>query len=284
MTHHSTFCTIASAERVTDRNGSAASPTLSAATPTATETTISCSTLNEIDPSVEPCRPRMLPGTRPVRKSHHPPEASPWLAAVSDTELLRPGWVSRPRPMPMETAISAVMANQSSVWPASRAAFPTCLRLAMLTMIAVTISGMTMTRSSPTNVEPMVASVEVSQFWSVPGTSSPSTNEPGTVPMARATRPRPMPTTRATRTWAAKGVRRRRESTEGTFREGGGTAGLRRRQPSEVIRPKSTTLRRVSHRVCTEWATPGRRGSSRSPVRTASPGSGPAGPARAWLV
>ena len=43
--------------------------------------------------------------------------------------------------MPIETAISAVMANQSSVWPARRAALETCLRLAMLTITAVTISG-----------------------------------------------------------------------------------------------------------------------------------------------
>ena len=40
-----------------------------------------------------------------------------------------------------ETAISAVMANHSRVWPASRAALETCLRLAMLTITAVTISG-----------------------------------------------------------------------------------------------------------------------------------------------
>ena len=43
--------------------------------------------------------------------------------------------------MPIETAISEVMANQSSVCPASRAALETCLRLAMLTITAVTISG-----------------------------------------------------------------------------------------------------------------------------------------------
>ena len=34
--------------------------------------------------------------------------------------------------MPMATAISAVMANHSRVWPARRAALETCLRLAML--------------------------------------------------------------------------------------------------------------------------------------------------------
>ena len=58
--------------------------------------------------------------------------------------------------MPMETAISAVIANQSRVWPASRAALETCLRLAMLTITAVTISGGTRTFSSVTKVLPMV--------------------------------------------------------------------------------------------------------------------------------
>ena len=58
--------------------------------------------------------------------------------------------------MPMETAISAVMANHSRVWPARRAALETCLRLAMLTITAVTISGGTSTFSSVTKVPPTV--------------------------------------------------------------------------------------------------------------------------------
>ena len=58
--------------------------------------------------------------------------------------------------MPIATEISAVMANHSSVWPARRAAFDTCLRLAMLTITAVTISGGTSTFSSVTKVPPMV--------------------------------------------------------------------------------------------------------------------------------
>ena len=51
MTHHRTFCTIASAERTKPRNGSAGSPTLSAATPMATAITISWRTLNDSAPS-----------------------------------------------------------------------------------------------------------------------------------------------------------------------------------------------------------------------------------------
>ena len=50
MTHHSTFWTIASAERTRPRNGSAGSPTLSAAMPMAADSTISCSTLKDRSP------------------------------------------------------------------------------------------------------------------------------------------------------------------------------------------------------------------------------------------
>ena len=50
--------------------------------------------------------------------------------------------------MPMLTAMSAVMANHSSVWPARRAAPVTPRRLAMLAMIAVRTSGTTRVRSS----------------------------------------------------------------------------------------------------------------------------------------
>ena len=87
--------------------------------PIATEITISCSTLNDSPIVPSSCgaawSPKMLPGTRPVRKSHQPPDVPMSWAVAASTELLRPGSVSSPRPMPMETAISAVMANQSSV-------------------------------------------------------------------------------------------------------------------------------------------------------------------------
>ena len=75
--------------------------------------------------------------------------------------------------------------------------------VAMLTITAVTISGGTSTLSSVTNVLPMVCSVLVSQL-----------GEPSvTGPMSRATSPRATPTTRARRTCAANGTRRRRAST-----------------------------------------------------------------------
>ena len=43
----------------------------------------------------------MLPGTRPVRKSNQAPVFSGAAALAASTELLRPGSVSRPRPMPI---------------------------------------------------------------------------------------------------------------------------------------------------------------------------------------
>ena len=53
MTHHSSFCTISSAEPVNLRNGSALSPTESTAMPTAIEMTRICRALKlmETEPS-----------------------------------------------------------------------------------------------------------------------------------------------------------------------------------------------------------------------------------------
>ena len=187
MTHHSTFCTIASTERVKDTKGSAAAPTLSAAIPTAAEITMSCRTLNEA-PSAEVSRPRKFAGTRPSRKSHQEPVVGGGAAAVVSTELWRPGSVSRPRPrpMPIATAINAVVPNHSSVCPASRAALDTCSRLAMLTMIAVTINGTTITRSSATKVLPMVCRVLVNQLGVPSATAPPSRGRPGHPPRGEA--------------------------------------------------------------------------------------------------
>src|SRR3954463_526463 len=106
----------------------------------------------------------------------------------------------------------------------------------MLTITAVTISGGTRTLSSVTKVPPTVCRVLVSQFG-VPS---------ATGPMSRATSPRATPSTRARRTCAANGTRRRRASTEclpGTVREG--TTELAGAQESAVIRPKSSARRRV---------------------------------------
>ncbi|CPU65080.1 Uncharacterised protein [Mycobacteroides abscessus] len=129
MIHHSTFCTIASAERLNARNGSAFLPDLSAAMPMTSATTRICSTLKLTDvdaapvsaPSspvsrlVEAPRPRTLPGMRPLRKSSHVPVRPGSEAASSETDARLPGWNSRPRPMPTATEIAAVMANHSSV-------------------------------------------------------------------------------------------------------------------------------------------------------------------------
>ena len=65
--------------------------------------------------------------------------------------------------MPMVTAISAVMANQTRVCTASLAALVTWRRVAMLTMIAVSTSGTTTTCSSETKVLPTVCSRVASQ-------------------------------------------------------------------------------------------------------------------------
>ena len=103
--------------------------------PTAMATTRICSTLNDIDtlPSspAEPSRPSTLAGTRPVRKSSHEPVDDGAEAASEATLVWSPGWTTRPRTMPMTTAISAVMANQASVFQARRAAPVTSRRLAM---------------------------------------------------------------------------------------------------------------------------------------------------------
>jgi hypothetical protein len=230
MTHQSTFWTIARADRTKPRKGSAGSPTLSAAIPIAAAMTMSCRTLNDSEPSGEPSRPRMLPGTRPPRKSHQEPVESGAVWAAASTLLLRPGCVTRPRVMPIVTAISAVIPNHRRVCPARRAALVTFLRLAMLTITAVTISGGTSARSSVTNVLPMVSRVAVSQL----GSSGP------TGPISRATSPRTTPRTRATRTCAANGTRRRRASTMDVpfgRRVGCRTDSRRGQQPAVVTRP-----------------------------------------------
>src|SRR5436853_7819573 len=86
MTHHSTFCTTARAERVSRRSGSAGSLTLSTATPIATESTISCRTLKVRAPCGEDCRPRMLCGNRPVWKFHQDADVTEaaWVALCTE--------------------------------------------------------------------------------------------------------------------------------------------------------------------------------------------------------
>src|SRR3954447_16767786 len=114
----------------------------------------------------------------------------------------------------------------------------------MLTITAVTISGGTRTLSSVTNVPPTVWRVLVSQL----GSSGPSG------PMWRAIRPRATPTTRARRTCAANGTRRRRASTRavpfggcarGTAERRGSTG--RGRHPAEIQRTAARQAPQVLH-------------------------------------
>lgn len=138
----------------------------------------------------------MLAGTIEVRKSSHEPEREGASAPAVLIVALEPGLVTSPMTMPIVTAMRAVMANQTSVWTASRAALVTCRRLAMLTMIAVRTSGTTTTCSSCTKVLPIVLSVVASQpIWP-----------------SRATKPRTRPTARPSRTCAQKGRWRRRRA------------------------------------------------------------------------
>ena len=207
MTHHSSFCTISSAEPVTFRNGSAFSPTESTAMPTAMEMTRICSTLklSETEPSspAEPAMPRKFEGTRPLRKSIQPPWVEEASAASAETPEPSPGLVTAPSPMPIATAMRAVIANHRSVFPARRAALVTLRRLAIEVMIARKISGGTRAFSRVTKVEPMVWRVVVSQF----GPSPPSSPAPGTGPIWAATRPRTTPRTSPIRTCQPKGMR-----------------------------------------------------------------------------
>ncbi|MCY1242639.1 hypothetical protein D9M72_556130 [compost metagenome] len=80
ITHQRILRTMASSDWLKARNGLAASPTFSAAAPTAMETTRICKTL-KLSEVVAPVsvtlvlasRPSTLAGTRPFRKSSHEP-------------------------------------------------------------------------------------------------------------------------------------------------------------------------------------------------------------------
>ena len=193
--------TTASSERTKERKGSALSPTFSVARPTAIEMTSSCRMLNEMLvlalPSVIlvlPDRARLLPGTRPLRKSSQPPTLSALPMASAVPCRPAPGCTIRPMARPILTAISAVIANQSRVWPARRAALSSARRLAIDATIAAKTRGGTIAFKSETKIDPTVLSVVASQL------RSPS----GPAPIWRATRPRARPTTMPSRTWKPK--------------------------------------------------------------------------------
>ena len=84
-----------------------------------------------------------------MRKAHQSPDLPRYLAS-SVMPVLAPGCSSTPRPMPISTAIRDVMANQSSVFHASFAAFDTCRRFEMELTTAVKMSGTTAVCSSET--------------------------------------------------------------------------------------------------------------------------------------
>ena len=108
----------------------------------------------------------MLAGTIDWRKSSHEPE---WLGACAPAVPMvawAPGLVISPITMPIVTAISEVMANQTRVCTASLAALVTWRRLAIDTITAVSTNGTTTTRSRSTKTEPTVVSVVVSQLSS----------------------------------------------------------------------------------------------------------------------
>ena len=157
MIHHSAFWTTASTERLSARKPSAASPTDSAAAPASAAMNTTCSTLpslNAVTGSV---------GTMPVRKSVQPPVVSGAAAAPRSRLTPTPGSVIRPSTIARVTAISDVAMNHSSVRTASRAAFVSPRRFAMLTTTAVNTSGGTASLSSCTNRSPISASVSASQ-------------------------------------------------------------------------------------------------------------------------
>ena len=105
---------------------------------------------------------------------------------------VRPGWKTRPRTMPMATAISAVMANHSSVCPARRAALVTCRRLAMLA-----IGEEHQRRDDRLQQGDERAADGVEGAGQPVGRAAARGRSPGD-------QPRRMPTTRPSRTWAEK--------------------------------------------------------------------------------
>ena len=214
--------------------------------PMAIATTRICSTLNDI--ATLPSSPAAALEAEHVGRHQAGEEVEPGAgastaraAASAATLVWSPGWSTRPSTMPIETAISAVMANQTSVFQARRAAPVTSRRLAMEATIARKTSGGTTARSSVTKVPPMVLRVSVSQL----GSTSPVAASTPSAPMLRATRPRTTPSTSPVRTCTPNEGRRKRAGFVGlrnrsihtekiTFRSG--TARTRGRGRREVSR------------------------------------------------
>ncbi|SIJ69796.1 Uncharacterised protein [Mycobacteroides abscessus subsp. abscessus] len=193
--HHTTFWTTASAASANSRKGSAALPTLTAAIPRAPETMMSWRTLKStsetsapVSPgAVETSRPRKLTGMSPVRNPIQLPSCSGAWPCRELASAWTPGCMMRAMSRPMTTAMKAVSANHSSVETARRAALVTFLRLPMLAMIAVMMSGTTAALRRVTYEDPMVSRVCPSQLSCASLTG----------PHERATSPRTTPATRA---------------------------------------------------------------------------------------
>src|SRR6476661_1439482 len=136
MIHHRTFWMTAKADALRFRKGSAALPTLRAATPTAMAMTRIWRTLKltevltvvaalALSVTVELApRPRKFLGNRPIRNDHQSPVLPAYLASWV-MPVFAPGCRSTPSPMPIRTAIRDVMANHSRVFHASLAALET---------------------------------------------------------------------------------------------------------------------------------------------------------------
>ena len=217
MIHHSTFCTTASAERTKaeERVGGLADLEGGDADGDRDD-----EDLQHVERQPDASRrspalprgPRTLAGTRPVRKSSHEPVLDGRGGGLRGDAACgrRAAGPARAR-CRWTTAISAVMANQASVFQASRAAPVTSRRLAIEATIARKTSGGTTARSRVTKMPPTVLRVSVSQL----GSTSPVAASTPSAPMERATRPRTTPRTRPIRTWTPnEGSQRRARGSE----------------------------------------------------------------------
>ena len=204
MIHHSTRWMTLSSDSVKARNGSALRPPLSAAMPTTTAITMICRMLKFTEEVMAPPAagsatlftpmPRKFCGIRPSRKFHHVPTVC-GAAFSRPVPACAPGWMVMPSTMPIDTAMKAVIANQSRVWPARRAAFCTRRRFEMLATIAVKTSGTTAARRIVTYEPPILSSVSDSTVC-----------VSAVAPSWRPRRPAAMPRTSATMIWKPKEV------------------------------------------------------------------------------
>ena len=147
MTHHSTSWMTFSRDSETLMNGSAALPTRTAAMPMSREITRIWRTLKLMEMALASLslalKPKMFDGTTELMKPIQEPVEEGSAALAASTVEFTPGLTTRPTMMPMITEKNAVMANQTNVCTARRAALVTWRRLAMEVTTAVkTRAGM----------------------------------------------------------------------------------------------------------------------------------------------